>query len=94
MEAMTAWERRDDIHKAFLGLATCHITHRHVQRLREDFQRSSSHQDLAAFIRTQVGRSGVCRQWPANSRQACAASWAALGARVQHERDQKPGNHE
>jgi transposase len=28
------WERRDDIHEAFLGLATCLITHRHVQRLR------------------------------------------------------------
>lgn len=27
------WERRDDIHEAFLGLATCLITHRHVQRL-------------------------------------------------------------
>ncbi|WUT25481.1 IS5 family transposase [Streptomyces sp. NBC_00696] len=27
------WERRDDIHDAFLGLATCLITHRHVQRL-------------------------------------------------------------
>ncbi|MGA5737379.1 IS5 family transposase [Streptomyces pseudogriseolus] len=27
------WERRDDIHGAFLGLATCLITHRHVQRL-------------------------------------------------------------
>ncbi|WP_240653723.1 IS5 family transposase [Streptomyces sp. AcE210] len=27
------WERRDDIHEAFLGLATCVITHRHVQRL-------------------------------------------------------------
>ncbi|MFD0391780.1 IS5 family transposase [Streptomyces nogalater] len=26
-------ERRDDIHEAFLGLATCLITHRHVQRL-------------------------------------------------------------
>lgn len=26
------WERRDDIHEAFLGLATCLITHRHVQR--------------------------------------------------------------
>ncbi|WP_408057062.1 IS5 family transposase [Streptomyces changanensis] len=29
----TRWERRDDIHEAFLGLATCLITHRHVQRL-------------------------------------------------------------
>ncbi|MGQ5651501.1 IS5 family transposase [Streptomyces sp. EKR5.2] len=28
------WERRDDIHEDFLGLATCLITHRHVQRLR------------------------------------------------------------
>jgi hypothetical protein len=28
-----AWERRDDIHEAFLGLAVCLITHRHVQRL-------------------------------------------------------------
>ncbi|WP_079133980.1 IS5 family transposase [Streptomyces sp. EN23] len=27
------WERRDDIHEAFLRLATCLITHRHVQRL-------------------------------------------------------------
>jgi hypothetical protein len=27
------WERRDDIHDAFLGLAVCLITHRHVQRL-------------------------------------------------------------
>ncbi|MCX4406767.1 IS5 family transposase [Streptomyces sp. NBC_01764] len=27
------WERRDDIHEAFLGLAVCLITHRHVQRL-------------------------------------------------------------
>ncbi|MGW1786936.1 IS5/IS1182 family transposase, partial [Streptomyces sp. NPDC002143] len=27
------WERRDDIHEAFLGLATCLITQRHVQRL-------------------------------------------------------------
>src|SRR5512135_171641 len=27
------WERRDDIHEAFLGLATCIITYRHVQRL-------------------------------------------------------------
>ncbi|WP_237552767.1 IS5 family transposase [Streptomyces sp. SID5789] len=27
------WERRDDIHEAFLDLATCPITHRHVQRL-------------------------------------------------------------
>jgi IS5 family transposase len=27
------WERRDDIHEAFLNLATCIITHRHVQRL-------------------------------------------------------------
>nr|WP_258018332.1 IS5 family transposase [Streptomyces noursei] len=27
------WERRDDIHEAFLGLATCLITYRHVQRL-------------------------------------------------------------
>ncbi len=25
------WERRDDIHEAFLGLAVCVITHRHVQ---------------------------------------------------------------
>jgi transposase len=29
-------ERRDDIHEAFLGLATCLITHRHVQRLCQD----------------------------------------------------------
>ncbi|WP_432715403.1 IS5 family transposase [Streptomyces lavendulae] len=27
------WERRDDIHEAFLCLAACLITHRHVQRL-------------------------------------------------------------
>ncbi|MER7636473.1 IS5/IS1182 family transposase, partial [Streptomyces coelicoflavus] len=27
------WERRDDIHEAFLGLAVCLITHRHVRRL-------------------------------------------------------------
>ena len=27
------WERRDDIHEAFLALATCIITYRHVQRL-------------------------------------------------------------
>ncbi|MFF4727211.1 transposase, partial [Streptomyces mirabilis] len=27
------WERRDDIHEAFLNLAVCLITHRHVQRL-------------------------------------------------------------
>ncbi|MFD3961773.1 MULTISPECIES: IS5 family transposase [Streptomyces] len=26
------WEGRDNIHEAFLGLATCLITHRHVQR--------------------------------------------------------------
>ncbi|WP_420834109.1 IS5 family transposase [Streptomyces yunnanensis] len=27
------WERRDGIHEAFLGLATCLITYRHVRRL-------------------------------------------------------------
>ncbi|MEU4173528.1 IS5/IS1182 family transposase, partial [Streptomyces sp. NPDC026665] len=27
------WERRDDTHKAFLGPATCLITHQHIQRL-------------------------------------------------------------
>ncbi|MFE4581597.1 IS5 family transposase [Streptomyces chartreusis] len=27
------WERRNDIHEAFLSLAVCLITHRHVQRL-------------------------------------------------------------
>ncbi|WP_455568977.1 IS5 family transposase [Streptomyces lincolnensis] len=27
------WEQRDDIHEAFLSLAVCLITHRHVQRL-------------------------------------------------------------
>jgi transposase len=27
------WERRDDIHEALLGAATCVITWRHVQRL-------------------------------------------------------------
>jgi transposase len=27
------WERRDDIHEAFLDLATCIITYRHVTRL-------------------------------------------------------------
>ncbi|PJN34518.1 hypothetical protein CG747_39960 [Streptomyces sp. CB02959] len=30
------WERRDDIHEAFLGLATCLVTHRHVRRLCQD----------------------------------------------------------
>jgi transposase len=30
------WERRDDIHETFLGLATCLITHRHVQRVCQD----------------------------------------------------------
>lgn len=29
----TRWERRDDIHEAFLGLATCLITLRHVTKL-------------------------------------------------------------
>ncbi|GLL02191.1 hypothetical protein GCM10017581_039330 [Dactylosporangium matsuzakiense] len=27
------WERRDDIHEAFLSLATCIITYRHIVRL-------------------------------------------------------------
>jgi transposase len=27
------WERHDDIHEAFLGLAVCLITYRHVRRL-------------------------------------------------------------
>ena len=27
------WERRDDIHEAFLGLATCIITFRHIRQL-------------------------------------------------------------
>jgi hypothetical protein len=27
------WDRRDDIHEAFLGLAVSLSTHRHVQRL-------------------------------------------------------------
>jgi transposase len=27
------WERRDDMHEAFLNLATCIITYRHVTRL-------------------------------------------------------------
>ncbi|MGI5368218.1 hypothetical protein [Streptomyces iakyrus] len=27
------WERRDDIHEAFFGLATCLITYRDVRRL-------------------------------------------------------------
>jgi hypothetical protein len=27
------WEKRDDIHEAFLGLALCLITHRHVQHV-------------------------------------------------------------
>jgi IS5 family transposase len=27
------WERRDDMHEAFLNLATCIITYRHVRRL-------------------------------------------------------------
>jgi hypothetical protein len=31
------WERRDDIHEALLGLATCIITWRHVTRLCQDF---------------------------------------------------------
>ncbi len=30
------WERRDDIHEAFLGLAVCLITQHHVQRLCQD----------------------------------------------------------
>ncbi|MGV9289132.1 transposase [Streptomyces sp. NPDC003719] len=30
------WERRDDAHEAFPGLATCLITYRHVQRLRQE----------------------------------------------------------
>ncbi|MFD9412056.1 hypothetical protein ACFWBN_34300 [Streptomyces sp. NPDC059989] len=30
------WERRDDIHEACLDLATCLITHRHVQSLCQD----------------------------------------------------------
>ncbi|KOV58234.1 transposase [Streptomyces sp. MMG1121] len=30
------WERRDDIHEAFLGLTTCLTTHRHLQRLCQD----------------------------------------------------------
>ncbi|GHB87537.1 hypothetical protein GCM10010348_00270 [Streptomyces anthocyanicus] len=30
------WERRDDIHEAFLGLAVCLITHRHIRRLCQD----------------------------------------------------------
>jgi transposase len=29
----TRWERRDDMHEAFLNLATCIITYRHVTRL-------------------------------------------------------------
>ncbi|MFF3392645.1 hypothetical protein ACFYW1_17175 [Streptomyces sp. NPDC002669] len=47
VERTTAWphgfrrlrlrrQRRDDIHEAFPGLATCLITHRHVQRLCQD----------------------------------------------------------
>ncbi|SBU91420.1 Transposase DDE domain-containing protein [Streptomyces sp. MnatMP-M77] len=32
------WERRDDIHEAFLGLATCLTTHRHVKRLCQDLR--------------------------------------------------------
>jgi hypothetical protein len=27
------WERRDDIHEAFLGLATCVICYRHIKNL-------------------------------------------------------------
>jgi hypothetical protein len=27
------WERRDNMHEAFLNLATCIITYRHVRRL-------------------------------------------------------------
>lgn len=30
------WERRDDIHETYLGLAVCLITHQHGQRLCED----------------------------------------------------------
>ncbi|GAB2462716.1 hypothetical protein GCM10027162_66840 [Streptomyces incanus] len=31
------WERRDDNHEAFLGLAVYLITHRHVKRLCQGF---------------------------------------------------------
>ncbi|MFI1364926.1 hypothetical protein [Streptomyces griseochromogenes] len=37
------WERRDDIHEAFLGLAVRLITHRHVKRLCQGL----SHQDTS-----------------------------------------------
>ena len=33
------WERCDDIHEAFLGLATCLITHRHMRHLCYDLMR-------------------------------------------------------
>jgi hypothetical protein len=33
----TRWERRAHIHEALLGLATCVITYRHVQRLCQEF---------------------------------------------------------
>ncbi|CAL9329195.1 hypothetical protein SUDANB126_00043 [Streptomyces sp. enrichment culture] len=44
------WERRDDIHEALLGLATCLITHRHVQRLCWD------RQDVPSGARVCIGR--------------------------------------
>jgi transposase len=59
------WERRDDIHEAFLGLATCLITHRHVQRLllgrlrhrgRRDFARGREGQ---GFVERFVGLDAV-----------------------------------
>lgn len=36
------WERRDDIHEAFLGLATCIICYRHVQRFCWEFLATGS----------------------------------------------------
>ncbi|CAM5571966.1 hypothetical protein SGRIM128S_02066 [Streptomyces griseomycini] len=47
------WEGRDDIHEAFLGLAVCLITHRHVQKLCRG--RSSTH------TRTRTPPLGDCR---------------------------------
>lgn len=43
------WERRDDIH-AFLGLATCLITHRHVQRHCQDLLASAAAGHVTGFV--------------------------------------------
>jgi hypothetical protein len=32
----TRWERRDNMHEAFLGLATCLICYRHIEQLCQD----------------------------------------------------------